>query len=153
MKTKTIVPSTLRILCISCALFLMSFTMFGQNMSVSPDVINLNAQGNFENVQCHYGAYIASTVITSHSIEVCFNGSYIMQACYVEYCPVDNILFVEFNRTAFQNHPIVQALANKGPKELTINGSFTVLTATGNTIVYQVDRLGYLEIIKPGGKK
>jgi hypothetical protein len=38
-------------------------------------------------------------------------------------------------------------------KPLTIVGNFSVLTSTGNTIVYPVNRLGYAEIIKPGNKK
>ena len=153
MKTKTIVSSTLRTLCISCALSLISFTMVGQNMNVAPDVINLNAQGNFENIKCIYGTYIASPVITSHSIQVFFNGTFITQACYVWYCTTDDNLFVEIDRNTFQNHPAVQALVNLGPKALTIVGSFTVLTSTGITIEYAVDRLGYAEIIKPGNKK
>lgn len=153
METKTNISKAFRLVCIGFAFSLASFTMVGQNMSVAPDVINVNAQGNYENIQCIYGTYIASTVITSHSIQVFFNGTYIMQACYVEYCPVDNNLFVEFNRTAFQNHPAVLALANSGPKALTIIGSFTVTTSAGVTITYPVDRLGYAEIIKPGNKK
>ena len=142
-----------RVLCIGFALALVSFNMVGQTMSVAPNVINLNTQGNYENIKGSYSAVIASTVITNHSIQVSFNGTYIMQATYVWYCPIDHILFVEFDRTVFKNHPAVVAQANQGPKPLTIIGNFSVLTSTGNTIVYAVDRLGYAEIIKPGNKK
>jgi hypothetical protein len=126
--------------------------MMGQEMKVAPDMINLNTQGNYENIQCIYGAYLASTVISSHSIEVFFDGVYIQQACNVTYCPVDNNVFVEIDRTSFQSHPAVIAMANLGPKKLVIRGSFTVTLPTGNTVVYAVDRLGYAKIIKPGNK-
>ena len=152
MKTKTNFSKICIAVCTFLGMFFLSSAVNGQNMNVAPDVINLNAQGNFENVQCIYGAYIASTVITSHNIEVSLNGIYIMQACHVEYCPVDNNLFVEFNRMDFQDHPFVQSVANTGPRQLTISGAFTVLTSTGATITYDVNRTGYIEVIKPGKK-
>jgi len=46
--------------------------------------------------------------------------------------------------------PVLAALANTGQVTVTITGSFSVTTSTGNMIVYNVDRWGYAEVIKPG---
>jgi len=116
-------------------------------------MINLNTQGNYENIQCIYGGYLPSSNIIHHSIAVTFAGSYITQACAVVYCPIDNNIFIEINRETFQNHPAVQAMANLGSQVLSVAGTFTVQLSTGATQEFVVDRWGYAQIIRPGQKK
>lgn len=125
-----------------------------QTMTVAPFQININAQGNFDDIQCIYGGVIPSGFkITSHSVEVFLEGSYVMNATSVSYCPIDCNIFIEINRTAFQNSPVVQGYANQGPGVLLVIGSFTVTNSLGNAIIFPVNHWGYMEVIKPGNKR
>ncbi|HRY33331.1 MAG TPA: hypothetical protein P5531_10225 [Bacteroidales bacterium] len=138
------------------SLFLFTLSAFSQSgtMSVSPDVINLNATGNFEYVQCQYGWVIPSGYqITAHSVQMFMEGDFVTNSASITYCAIDNMLFVEFDRNEIQNSPVVQALANLGPIQVTIIGTFTVTNSLGASIVYPVDRTGTASIIRPGKRK
>ncbi len=144
------------LIAVFASIFLFTLTAFSQSgtMSVSPDVINLNATGNFEYVQCQYGWVIPSGYqITAHSVQMFMEGDFVTNSASVTYCAIDNMLFVEFDRNEIQNSPVVQALANMGIISVHIIGSFTVTNSLGNSIVYPVDRIGTASIIRPGKRK
>ncbi|MFC2101469.1 hypothetical protein ACFLS7_00575 [Bacteroidota bacterium] len=124
-----------------------------QTMSVNPFKINLNAQGAADNIQCAYPGFLASTNITGQDVQICFAGDYVADAYNVEYCPVDNMIFVQYDWTTMISSSVLTALADTGQVVVTITGSFSVTTNTGAVIVYDVNRWGYAEVIKPGNRK
>ncbi|MHC1707888.1 MAG: hypothetical protein AB9842_10235 [Bacteroidales bacterium] len=137
-------------------LFFMALPKNGtsQTMSIAPDIINLNTQGYYDDIQCIYGGVIPSGyTITGHNITITLEGIFINLANGVDYCPIDNNIFVLINRANFQNNPVVRSFANAGTKVLSVSGTFTVTNITGDQIVYPVNRWGYIEIIQPGKKK
>ncbi len=143
-------------LVLALGIFLTIFTSHvqAQTMSVAPDMINLNAQGNWVKVQCFYPLYLpAGYTVSSHEVAVYFGGDYVTQAYHVWYCTIDDNLFVYVDRETIQNSEVVQALANLGPVEVQITGSFTATDGQGNSIDYAVDRWGYVTIFMPGKKK
>lgn len=118
-----------------------------QSMSVSPDNLVLNAVGNFTNIQCQYSIYLPSGSFESYNIIMSMNGVIVAQAVSLVYCPIDNVLFVEFDRAALQSNPYVIALANTGPVTVVITGTFV----KGGT-QFDVDRTGYMTVMAPGKK-
>lgn len=122
-----------------------------QQMTISPDNLVLNAQGNFTNILCKYGGVIQSGYyISGHSVVMYMDNTVVSISAAVTYCPIDNIIFVEFNRADLQNNPVVIALANTGIVEVNILGFFTATNGQGQVITYNVDRVGYMTIKAPG---
>ena len=124
-----------------------------QNMNVNPDKINLNAQGNAENIQCAYGAYLVSSNVTFTDIQIYFAGTYVCDAYGVDYCIIDNMVFVEFDWTTMISSPVLEELANQGQVVVEISGYFIVTDNNGEDHEYAVDRWGWAEVIKPGKRK
>nr|NQU89495.1 hypothetical protein [Bacteroidota bacterium] len=144
-----------KVLAICLGLFFFSWhEINAQNMNIAPDMINLNAVGNWDNIQCIYGIVLPSGyAITEHSVQLYLNGAFVTNSEVVNYCAVDDNLFVEYDRATLQGNPVVISLANAGPVVATITGYFVVTNAEGASITYMVDRWGYLEILKPGKRK
>ncbi len=152
MKTK--IATMVSVLTLSVCLVFTSLILNAQTMSISPDMINLNAQGSWDKVQCHYGFYLPSGYsVSAHNVAVYFGGNYVANAYNVWYCVIDSKLFVYVDRAAVQSSPAVHTLAGLGPIVVTISGTFTASNSQGNSIQYTVDRWGYATILKPGQKK
>jgi hypothetical protein len=135
-------------------IFMLSASSAGaQTMSVNPYKINLNAQGAAENIQCAYPGFLASSNISGQNIQICFAGGYVTHAYNVDYYPIDNIVFVQFDWNEVISSPVLAELANNGEVYVAISGSFTVKTNDGGLITYNVDRWDYAEVIKPGKRK
>jgi hypothetical protein len=153
MKNKNLLH-VIGVTCISLFFILASYTSNAQNMNVNPDKINLNAQGNAENLQCAYSFLLPSGYSPStQDIHIYFAGAYVTDSYNVDYCVTDAMLFVQFDWSTVISSPVLVELVNCGPVVVTITGCFTASNNNGEIIEYGVDRWGYAEVIKPGKKR
>jgi len=119
-------------------------------MSVAPYRIVLNAQGNFDDIQCSFpGTMPSGYSIYSFDLELYFNDNLVAEAESFTYCYIDNIYFAGFDRTELQNNSYVQSMS-EGEADAMMTGTYILSNSDNETITYEITKYDVVYIKKPG---
>ena len=124
---------------------------WAETVNVNPHKIVLNAQGAFDDVQANVRIVLPGAWVVDFDVTLAFDGVVVAEAESAYYCVLDDILIVGFDRTALQNNPDVQALANS-TVTATVNGTVTVKNADGLETTVSFSGSDTVEIVAPGDK-
>ena len=124
---------------------------WAETVNVNPHKIVLNAQGAADDVQANVRIILPGTKVVSFNVTLAFNGVVVSEAESAYYCVLDDILIVGFDRTALQDNPDVQALANQ-TVTATVDGTVTVINADGIETTVSFNGTDKVEIVAPGTK-
>lgn len=118
-------------------------------VSMSPHRLVLNAVGQFESVQANVGIVLpAGYAIVYADFALAFDDVEVSRTGDVEYCAIDDILHVFFDRAALQANPDVKAMADQ-VVDVTVAG---LLLLSDGVTTLAVEIVGYdtMEIVGPG---
>ena len=146
-RARLIAPSLALVAVVLCALPL---TASAGVLTMSPHRIVLNAQGDFPDMQAVIrqsmpGGYTLGDYRVILSVE----GTEVSEAFNLRYCYIDDNFLASFDRTAFQLHPAVIALANAGPVQARVEGWYEATNADGDVYRGTFDCTSRIEIVDP----
>lgn len=146
-----------RLIFVSVSLFFMVLLALpqsaaAQNMTLAPHRIVLNTNGVQENLQAIIPMGIPSGYqIGPFSINLYFDGQFVMAATGLEYCYIDDNFFVLYDWDTLVQIPLLQEMAGS---TVTANvvGSCTILSETGPPVICNFDHFDDAIIFAPGKK-
>ena len=125
---------------------------WAETLNINPHKIVLNGQGASDDVQANVRIVLPGAWVAGFDITLACDGVVVAEAELAYYCVADDILIVGFDRTALQNNPDVQALANS-TVTATVNGTVTVKDSDGVETSVTFGGSDTVEIVAPGGKR
>ena len=133
----------------SFVLLLVGYSPAGA-ITISPHKLVLNSQGNAEDVQAIIPIGIPSGyAFTTGEATLEFDGVEVAVSISMRYCYVDDNLIVGFDKEELLQHPEVIALAGM-TVTATVQGTFTITDADGNTSTRDFSGSDQVEIVAPG---
>ena len=123
-----------------------------ETVNINPFKIVLNAQGASDDVQANVSMALPGALIVDFDVSLAFDGVVVAQAESADYCPIDNMLAIGFDRTELQNNPDVQAMANTTVTAF-VTGTVTVINVDGDAITRAFSGSDTVEIVLPGNKR
>jgi len=124
------------------------------NVNINPHKIVLNAQGKADDVQANIPIVLASARIVAFDVSLFLDNTEdpVALAESARYCLVDQILIIGFDRTALQDNPAVQAMANT-TVIATVVGTIAIKDTPDSEWEYiPFSGEDDVEIVKPGKK-
>ena len=126
-----------------------------ETVNINPHKIVLNAQGASDDVQANVHIILDGAWVVDFDVTLALNDGdgdiVVAEAESAFYCVLDDILIVGFDRTALQDNPDVQAMANK-TVTATVTGTVTVEDANGDETTTSFSGSDLVEIVAPGKK-
>ena len=124
----------------------------GEDMTMSPHKIILNAQGQFDNVQ----AVIRMPMMPGYSLSnyqvfLSFDGIMVSEAYEFRYCYIDDNFLASFDRTAIQANQDVIGMAGR-IVSAEVSGWFEAVDSYGNSYRKDFSYFDDVEILDPGMK-
>jgi len=135
----------------------LAVTMFpmpcaAQSIMLAPHKLVLNAKGQSESVQALFGMNLpAGFVPEEHEVALKIGGATVLEAYDLEYCPIDDVLHVYFDRAALQTAPEVVAAAGE-TVTVTVEGWFVAVDPDGEELYKTILGTGTLEVVAPARK-
>ena len=118
---------------------------WAETVNVNPHKIVLNAKGQSDDVQANVHIVLPNFVRAEGTLS--FNGIKVADSESASYCAIDDILFVNFDRTELQNNPDVQAMANT-TVTATVVGTVTSLV-DGEEVTREFGGTDNVQIVLP----
>ena len=142
----------LGLLAVTATLVAVPATSLGEEMTMSPHKIILNAQGQFEDAQAVIRiAMRPGYSLTDYYVTLQFDGVPVSEAFDFRYCTVDDNFLASFDRTALQANPAVIAMANRTVCA-TVAGWFTGTATDGSSYTQEFSCTDLVEILDPEKK-
>jgi hypothetical protein len=124
----------------------------GEEMTMSPYKIILNAKGQFEDMQAVIRIPLeAGYTLDDYQVSLAFDGITVGEAISFRYCYIDDNFLAGFDRTEVQASPAVIAMANT-LVTATVSGWFTAVNGEGNSYMQNFSCSDQVEIIDPDKK-
>ena len=151
MFNKTMAASAI-LLVFAALLTALPSASYGEEMTMSPYKIIPNAKGQFEDMQAVIRMSMEpGYTLSDYQVSLAVNGVTVGEAISFRYCYIDDNFLAGFDRTAFQAHPEVIALANT-TVIATVEGWFTGVNGEGDSYTQFFSCTDMMEIVDPDKK-
>ena len=125
---------------------------FGDDMTMSPHKIILNAQGQFDNVQAVIRMPLkAGYSLSNYQVFLSFDGIMIIEAYEFRYCYIDDNFLASFDRVSIQANRDVIDMAGR-IVNAEVSGWFEAIDNDGNSYRQEFSYTDNVEILDPGMK-
>ena len=121
-----------------------------ENVNITPHKIILNAKGDFDAIKADVSiGIVGGSSIEEFGVTLWFDDIKIANAYAADYCVIDSILHLYFDRNYIQDHPEIGDFIGDEVTAL-VEGWVITYDANGDEIFTEFSGTDIIEILKPG---